>query len=207
MGADLGPEVQLADRRDPVSDAALLEVPVKAVDVPGAEVTEPDVPDGLFDTNQVLRVGSDGLGLQVELGILGHVLIREVGEANGGVRHGPVFHLFLEQNGLPLQLLFDLPVGHVRLRYPGHVLSDALAGVVVAQGDGDFVPPPLFLDGRHRVLSLLSCLHPCAWYDILNGAKGPFVAGWSLHLCLPRCSSTGEGFFFVFREIRQRWRI
>ena len=157
LGTDPGPKVQLADGGDAVPDAALLEVAVKAVDMSCAEITEPDVAHGLVDPNQVLGVGADGLGLQVELGVLGHVLGREVSEADIGVGGGPGLDLLLEQHGPPLQLLFDLPLCHAWFRNPGHVLPDALAGIVIALGNGDLIALPLFLNGRHAPFACQYC--------------------------------------------------
>ena len=63
LGADLGAKVQLADGGDTVPDAAVLEVPVKAVDMRCAEIAEPDVPHGLVDMRQVAPVVGESSGL------------------------------------------------------------------------------------------------------------------------------------------------
>ena len=147
--ADPLPQVDLADAGGPVADALLLEVLVEAVDVAGAEVAEPDVADSLVDAAQVFRVGGYGLGLEVELGVLRHEFFGEIGEAHIAVGRGPAEDLFLKEDGLPVQLLFDLPVAHPRLGDPGHVLPDALAVAVVALGDRDLIALSLFCNGCH----------------------------------------------------------
>ena len=45
--------------------------------------------------------------------------------------------------------------------------------------------------------ALLSYLHPCAWHDILKGAKGPFVVGWSLHFAAFGVPAPGAEFFYI----------
>lgn len=122
---------------------------VKAVDVAGTEVTEPDVAEGLVDPLKVLRVGGYGFRFEIQLGVLGHVLFCEIGKAHIAVGGDPGQNLFLEQDRLPLQLLLDLPLRHPRFWYPRHILAEPLAGIVIALGDGNFITSPLFLNGCH----------------------------------------------------------
>ena len=96
------PQVDFAEGSSPVADPLLLEVLVKAVNVAGTEVTEPDMAEGLVDPLKVLRVGGYSFRLEIQLGVLCHVLLRKVGKAHVAVGGGPGQDLFLEQDRLSL---------------------------------------------------------------------------------------------------------
>ena len=81
-------EVALEDPEDDeaaIPDSAFLKVLIEAVDMAGAKITKPDVTDGLIDTGEVFRIGGKSLGLQIERGILCHVLFREVRKPHGAI--------------------------------------------------------------------------------------------------------------------------
>ena len=131
----------------------LLKIFIKAVDVRGAQIAKPDMADSLIDTAQVLCVGGYDLGFLVELGILCHVLFSKVGKAHIAFGGGAVQHLFLKQNCLLVQLLFDLSLRHSWSRHPGHILPKPLASIIITLGDSNFVTSTLLLYGCNIAFS------------------------------------------------------
>ena len=89
LGPDLRLKVDLADGGGAAPDTALLKVQIEAVDMAGAEIGQADVADSLIDSAEIFCVSGNSFGLQVERGVFGHILLREVCKAHGAVGRGP----------------------------------------------------------------------------------------------------------------------